>query len=150
MNFLLCGKHKMWSYYVRIFTKCYLHENSKQWAFRMGNKITGPEVNGPKQPTWHTHCFPHSGLHGMLPNENKLNSACSFQKVGIIKSGPAEGFSGCMALFIKWFLMIWYWLSSQKMYYSSPLFFSVVFQQRHPIPAVNKTVLLKNIPLGSV
>lgn len=29
---------------------------------------------------------------------------------------------------------------------SSPLFFDVVFQQSHPIPAVNKTVLLKKHP----
>lgn len=37
---------------------------------------------------------------------------------------------------------------------ASLLFFSVLFQQRHPIPVVNKTVLFKNktkinIPFGS-
>lgn len=33
---------------------------------------------------------------------------------------------------------------------SSPLFFSAVFQQSHPIPVVNKTVLLKKHPFGSI
>ena len=52
----------------------------------MGNKVPCPaDVNGPEQSTWHMHCFHLSVLHGMLPNENELNSACSFQKVGILR-----------------------------------------------------------------
>lgn len=115
------------------FHKALLQWEQQPWAFRTGDKVTHPtEVNGPGPPLRRTRGFYHAALWGMLPNESKLTSAPSVQKAGIMKSFPVEGSSGCLALSMKWFLIIWYWLSSQEIHDSSLLLFHVVFPTKSP------------------
>lgn len=62
-------------------------------SFQNGGQVNWSRSDGPEQSAWQARCSHHSVLHGTLPNKSQWNSpARSFQKVGITKASPLEGF----------------------------------------------------------
>lgn len=144
MNFLLCGKHKVWDTAWECSSSAIWMEQRQQ-ASGMENEVTHPpEVNGPEPGIRH-----QSVLQGMSPVKSGANSASSFQKVDYHQVSPCRRFFWLHGsiLSMKWFLIILCWLSSQETHDSSLLLFHVVFQQSPLISAVNKTIRLKKTSL---